>query len=56
MWYVNAAAIDTTLYTSLMSPALNRSSEIQHFERSDTIEICSGERFNFYTGLFFLQL
>ena len=34
-----------------MSPALNRSSAIWHFEGSDAIEICDGITFNFYTGL-----
>ena len=34
-----------------MSPALNGSSTIQHFEGSDAIEICDGITFNFYTGL-----
>ena len=36
------------IYTACLSPALNRSSEIQCFERSDTIEICDGD---FYAGL-----
>ena len=39
------------MYTSHMSPALNGSSEIQRFERSDAIEIHDGIIFNFYTRL-----
>ena len=34
-----------------MSPTLNGSSAIWHFEGSDTIEICNGITFDFYTGL-----
>ena len=34
-----------------MSPALNRSSEIQRLERSEVIEIRNGIIFDFYTGL-----
>ena len=34
-----------------MSSALNGSSVIQCFERSDAIEICDGITFDFYTGL-----
>ena len=34
-----------------MSPALNGSSVIRRFERSDAIEICDGIIFDFYTGL-----
>ena len=34
-----------------MSPALNGSSAILRFERSDAIEICDGITFDFYTGL-----
>ena len=34
-----------------MSPTLNRSSVIRHFERSDAIEICDRITFDFYTGL-----
>ena len=34
-----------------MSPALNRSSEIQCFENSDAIEICNGIIFDFHPGL-----
>ena len=34
-----------------MSPALNGSSVIQHFEGSDAIEIRNGITFDFYTGL-----
>ena len=34
-----------------MSPALNGSSAIQRFERSNAIEICNGITFDFYTGL-----
>ena len=38
-----------------MSPTLNRSSEIQRFERSDAIEILDGIIFNFYMGLSHVQ-
>ena len=34
-----------------MSPGLNGSSVIWHFEGSDVIEICNGITFEFYTGL-----
>ena len=34
-----------------MSPALNESSAIQCFEGSNTIKICDGITFDFYTGL-----
>ena len=34
-----------------MSPALNGSSVIRHFEGSDAIKICDGITFDFYTGL-----
>ena len=34
-----------------MSPALNGSSALQHFERSNAIEIRNGIMFNFYPGL-----
>ena len=35
----------------LTSPVLNRSSVIQCFERGDTIEMCNGMTFDFYTRL-----
>ena len=34
-----------------MSPALNRSTPLQHFERGNTVEIRNGIMFNFYLGL-----
>ena len=34
-----------------LSPALNGSSALQRFERSDAIEIRDGITFDFYTGL-----
>ena len=34
-----------------MSPALNGSSAVRHFERSNAIEIRDGITFDFYTGL-----
>ena len=34
-----------------MSPALNGSSVIRHFEHSDVIEMCDGITFDFYMGL-----
>ena len=39
------------VYTASMSPALNRSSALQHFERSNAIEIRNGIMFDFYPGL-----
>ena len=39
------------IHTARLSPALNGSSEIRRFERSDAIEIRNGIIFNFYTGL-----
>ena len=38
-----------------MSPALNGSSEIQHFEHADAIEIRDGIMFVFYLGLPHIQ-
>ena len=37
--------------TACLSPTLNGSSEIQHFECSDAIEMHNGRTFDFYTGL-----
>jgi len=34
-----------------MSPILNRSSALQHFERSNAVEIRNGRMFDFYLGL-----
>ena len=34
-----------------MSPALNGSSAVRHFEHSNAIEIRDGKTFNFYAGL-----
>ena len=34
-----------------MSPALNGSSALQHFERSNIVKIRNGIMFNFYPGL-----
>ena len=42
-------------YEPLMSPALNGSSAIQHFEGNDAIEIRDGITFDFYTRLPHLQ-
>ena len=39
------------IYEACMSPALNGSSAIRRFERSDAIEIHDGITFDFYTGL-----
>ena len=41
----------SSFYKARMSPALNGSSAIQRFERSNAIEICNGITFDFYTGL-----
>ena len=38
-----------------MSPALNGSSAVWHFEGSDTIEICNGITSDFYTELPHMQ-
>ena len=38
-----------------ISPTLNRSSALQHFERSNVVEICNGMMFDFYTGLPHMQ-
>ena len=40
-----------SIYEARMSPALNGSSAIRCFERSDAIEIRDGITFDFYTGL-----
>ena len=34
-----------------MSPTLNGSSALEHYERGNVIEICNGIMFNFYPGL-----
>ena len=39
-----------------MSPALNGSSAIQHFEGNDVIEIHHGITFDFYIGLPHMQI
>ena len=39
------------MYEARMSPALNGSSAVRHFEGNDAIEICDGMTFDFYTGL-----
>ena len=39
------------IYEACMSPALNGSSAIRRFERSDAIEIHDGITFDFYMGL-----
>ena len=44
------------IYEARMSPALNGSSVIWHFERSDAIEIRKVIIFNFYTGLSHMQI
>ena len=45
------ASIVAAFTQHVLSPALNGSSEIRHFERSDTIELRNGTIFDFYTGL-----
>ena len=50
--YVAGKLINTGhVYTAHMSPALNGSSVLQHFERSNAIEIRNGIMFDFYPGL-----
>ena len=50
--YVAGKLINTGyVYTAHMSPALNGSSALQHFERSNAIEIRNGIMFDFYPGL-----
>ena len=39
------------IYTARMSPAFNGSSALEHFERSNEIEIHNGIMFDFYPGL-----
>ena len=39
------------IYTAHVSLALDRNSEILHFENSDVLEICDGVMFIFYQGL-----
>ena len=36
---------------SAMSPTLNGSAALQHFEHDKTVEICNGMMFDFYPGL-----
>ena len=43
--------VDAGLSTTRMSPALNRSSAIQHFKGNNVIKIRNGITFDFYTGL-----
>ena len=45
------ASIVAAFTQHVLNPALNRSSEIQRFERSDAIEIRNGIISDFYTGL-----
>ena len=50
--YVLSKLINTYhVYTERMSPTLNESSALEHFECSNTIEIRNGIMFNFYPGL-----
>ena len=51
MHSVDASDVDAFTQRVCMSPTLNGSSEIQHFECSDAIEISIGLIFDFYTGL-----
>ena len=44
------------IYEVHMSPALNRSSAIWRFERSNVIEIHGGITFDFYTGLLYMYV
>ena len=39
------------VYTMRMNPALNGGSALEHFERSNLIEIRNGIMFDFYPGL-----
>ena len=39
-----------------MTPALNRSSALQHFEHGNGVEICNGIMFDFYPGLPHMKL
>ena len=39
------------VHTALMSPALNGSSALEHFEHGNAIEIRNGIMFDFYPGL-----
>ena len=39
------------IYKTHMSPALNESSAVRHFEHSDVIKICGRIIFDFYMGL-----
>ena len=39
------------VYTVCMSHALSRSSALEHFERSNALEIRNGKMFDFYPGL-----
>ena len=39
------------IYTARLSPALSRSSALEHFERSNVSEIRNGILFDFYLGL-----
>ena len=49
MCYIDMSG--THIYPARMSPALNGSSVLQCFERSNTVEICNGITFDFYPGL-----
>ena len=40
------------IYTACVSPALNGSSVLEHFERSNAIKICNGIMFDFYLAVF----
>ena len=46
----------SSIYKAHMSPTLNGSSVVRRFLCSDTIKICNGITFDFYTGLPHLYL
>ena len=50
--YVWQSRVEIEHYSAArMSPALNGSTALQHFERGNAVEIHNGIMFNFYPGL-----
>ena len=51
MCWVNSSTLAMFIQHVCMSPALNGSSALQRFKRSNASEICNGIMFDFYPGL-----
>ena len=51
MQHAQKSFILQQVYVAHMSPTLNRSSVLQHFDRSNAVEIRNGTMVDFYPGL-----